>query len=147
MWNVEAMPTYLSLTSFPLLRHVVVITLMTGTTSEKPIHASGHVGDYEDRVPSWMYMSILFGGKCSRSANGSTDTREGLMTDIGPVVPHRFVEDVDALFYVPFASLARDLQRLRPASLLVARLEPLDTMKQRPPRAITRHIAMSPLDK
>ncbi len=103
--------------------------------------SQNRIADYDDKVSS----PILFGGKCIRSASGSTDKPTELFTDSAVLIPKRLAEYIDAMFFVPFASLGRDVQRLRPARLPVVRLEPQDSKEQRPPQSITRHSAIFPL--
>ncbi len=135
-----------NLISVPALYHVVIIAFMNGRMPEKPIHAGGHVEDYEGG-PS-MYMPILLGGKCIGSRNGSDDIKESeVFASEGPITPTRLIGRVDALCYVKFASLRSDSPRFHPAGPLKGYTEALDTFKQRPPLEVTRNRFVSPLTK
>ncbi len=111
---------------------------------EESSPSSEHSADYEKAVLFAMHLPILFEGRCIRSGNVSDDDLISGLS--GPLVPKRFVEDVDAICYMPFASLIDASTRLRPAKPSKVYSEPLDTRKQRPPRDITRHRISSPLN-
>ncbi len=112
--NSEAASAQSNFTRVLLCRKLVITTLANVTMSNNSPHPSGLVADYEEAV---LCSSILLGGKCVGSGTGSSDIEDPKYSENGPIVPKRLVDDVDGLFYIPFASLPRDFPRLQPAKL------------------------------